>query len=131
MTAFLVSGLIHASGSYNVTRARSLPLSTGGELKYFLLQGVALTVEDLACWTLGIDDQAGRPPTPTRRWLGYAITGIWYIWSRVALKAVPLAVAHGIRNERGPLFAALELVERGAVAVPGNFVAGGVRYFTE
>lgn len=80
---------------------------------------------------LGIDDQAGHPPTPTRRWLGYAITGAWYTWSRVALKAVPVAMAHGIRNDRGPLFAAVELVERGAVPVPGNFVAAAVPYWTQ
>jgi len=84
---------------------------------------VAIIVEDLACWVLGIDDQAASKPTTLRRWAGYTIAGSWYIWSRVALKAVPLALAHGIRDERGPLFAALELVERGAIAVPGNFVA--------
>lgn len=130
LTSFLVSGLIHVSGTYNVTRARGLPFSTGGELRFFLLQGVSLAVEDLVCWVLGIDDQAHRSPTSTRRWIGYAITGAWYVWSRIALRAVALAVAHGIRNERGPLYAVVELVERGAVAVPGNFVAASTQYFT-
>ncbi len=45
-----------------------------------------------------------------------------YISTRVRLKAVPLAAAQGIYDERGELFAALELVRRGLVGVPGNFV---------
>jgi hypothetical protein len=123
MGSFLISGFIHATGSYMVTRARGLPLSDGGEITYFLLQGIAMIAEDFGCWVLGIDDRATRRPTMLRRWLGYLITGSWYVWSRVALKAVPLAIAHGIQTEQGPLFAAVELVGRGAVAVPGNFVS--------
>lgn len=88
-----------------------------------MLQGVALIVEDFALWVLGVDDQAKQGPSKVRRWVGYGVTSTWYIWSRVALKVVPLAFAHGIRDERGPLFAALEVVERGAITVPGNFVA--------
>ena len=79
--------------------------------------------EDFALWILGVDDQAKQGPNKVRRWVGYGITGTWYIWSRVALKVVPIAFAHGIRDERGPLFAALEVVERNAVTVPGNFIA--------
>jgi hypothetical protein len=55
--------------------------------------------------------------------MGYAITLSWYVWSRVQLKGVPVALAMGIEDERGDLFAALELVRLSAVAVPGNFVA--------
>lgn len=123
MASFFFSGAIHAVGSYNVTRAIGLPPSDGGELTYFLVQGAAVIVEDLICWLLCINDQTAQPPTVLRRWLGYMATAHWYIWSRVALKVVPLAVAHGIRDDRGPLFAAVQLVERGALAVPGNFVA--------
>ena len=92
-------------------------------MTYFLLQGLALTIEDFALWVLGVDDQAKQGPSSLRRWVGYGVTSTWYIWSRVALKVVPLAFAHGFRDERGPLFEALALVERGAIAVPGNFVA--------
>ena len=123
MGAFFISGCIHACGSYGVTRAHGLPFSDGGEISYFLIQGLALITEDLTCYLLGIDDHVRKRPTELRRWLGYTTTGAWYIWSRVALKIVPLTVAHGIRDERGSLFAALELVERGVLAVPGNFVA--------
>ena len=127
LMSFLVSGLIHACGTYNVTRALRLPISDGGELPYFMIQGIAIMVEDLGCWTLGIDDQKKRLPSSLRRWVGYMVTASWYIWSRVTLKAVPLALAHGIHDRRGELFAAVELVDRGAVAVPGNFVAAAMR----
>ncbi|KAL8689082.1 MAG: hypothetical protein Q9218_005162 [Villophora microphyllina] len=131
IASFLVSGCIHASGSWAVTRAYGLPLSDGGELRYFLLQGVALMVEDSACWALGVDDQASRVPALRRRWAGYIVTATWYIWSRVNLKVVPLAErGHGIVDERGPLFAALQLVERNVKAVPGNFMASGLGGYT-
>ncbi|KAL9580225.1 MAG: hypothetical protein Q9212_004621 [Teloschistes hypoglaucus] len=124
LASFFVSGCIHASGSWAVTRAYRLSLSDGGEMRYFLLQGIALMLEDSACWALGVDDQAAGPPTVKRRWLGYLVTVTWYVWSRVNLKVVPLAErGHGIMDERGQLFAALELVERNVKAVPGNFIA--------
>lgn len=118
--AFFVSGLIHAAGSYNVTRALGLPLSDGGEIGYFLLQGFAIMVEDFVLWALRVDCRTGAP---SRAWriLGYLSTITFYILTRVKFKAIPLAAAHGIQDERGELFAALELVRRGLVAVPGNF----------
>ena len=119
--AFLVSGLIHAAGSYNVTRALGLPRSDGGEIGYFLLQGFAIMAEDFVLWALRVDCRTGAP-SRTRRVLGYISVILCYIFARVKFKAVPLAAAHGIYDERGELFAALELVRRGLVAVPGNFV---------
>lgn len=130
--AFFVSGLIHAAGSYNVTRALNLPLSDGGEIKYFLLQGLAIMMEDFILWILGVDDRSKAKtssngpslegPSGFRVATGYLYTASFYIFTRVMYKAVPLAIAHGIRDQRGELFAAVELVRRGAVAVPGNFV---------
>ena len=119
--AFLVSGLIHAGGSYNVTRALGLPRSDGGEVGYFWLQGFAIMTEDLVLWALRVDCRTGAP-SQKRRVLGYMSVAVFYIFTRVRFKAVPLAAAHGIYDERGELFAALELVRRGLVAVPGNFV---------
>lgn len=112
-----------------VTRTQGLPISIGREIFYFLMQGVAMMVEDLFCWIIGIHDSMTEQPTATRRWLGYLVTGAWYVWSRAALKAAPLAHAHGIRSDQGPLIAAVEMIGNGADAVPGNFVAkalGGV-----
>ena len=123
IASFISSGVLHASGSWATTRAHGLPLSHGGELWYFILQGISLMVEDFACYTLGVNDQAG-PPSAQRLWLGYAVTATWFIWSRVYLKLIPLAEhGHGIVDERGGIYAALELVERNTKAVPGNFVA--------
>lgn len=119
---FLVSGLIHAAGSYNVTRTFRLPLSDGGEIKYFLLQAFAIMVEDFVLWASGIDCRDGRL-NGVGRYMGYTLTAWFYIFTRVRYKAVPLAAAHGIEDERGELFAAVELVRRGVVAVPGNIVA--------
>lgn len=124
LMSFLVSGCIHACGSYQVTRRFGLPLSDGGEIRYFMMQGMAIMLEDLGCWALGVDDRAGKSPGMMRRWIGYAITLSWYVWTRVQFKAVPVALAMGIQDERGSLFAALELVRQSAAAVPGNFVTG-------
>lgn len=119
--AFLVSGLIYAGGNHNVTRALGLPRSNGGEVGYFLLQGFAIMTEDLVLWALRVDCRTGAP---SRKWrvLGYISVAVFYVFTRVRFKAVPLAAVHGIYDERGELFAALELVRRCLVAVPGNFV---------
>lgn len=125
--SFLLSALIHAIGSYVVTRARGLPLSDGAEFKFFLLHGAALLVEDFACFLLGVDDQdKTKRPSTARVWIGYAITLCWWTYSRVALKAIPLAEAHGLRDQRGPLFAALKHTEEAATSMPGNFVQWGI-----
>ncbi|KAJ5951554.1 uncharacterized protein N7479_009967 [Penicillium vulpinum] len=100
LMSFFVSGLIHACGTYQVTRALGLPLSDGGEIKYFLLQGVAIIAEDLGCWILGVDDR-GTKPGGMRLWVGYATTLSWYVCSRVHLKGVPIALGMGIRHGRG------------------------------
>ncbi|RMZ77833.1 hypothetical protein DV737_g4174, partial [Chaetothyriales sp. CBS 132003] len=133
IASFLVSGLIHAAGSYNVTRATGLPISDGGEIRYFVMQGVAIIADDGVLWALGVDYRKGKREDGRwmRKLLGYLVTATWYIYTRVWFKAVPLAIAHGIRddNGRGDLFAAVELVRRGALAVPGNFVTAAVRHW--
>ena len=83
-------------------------------------------LEDFSCWTLGINDQSAQPPTQLRRWLGYAVTTTFHVYSRVEWKAVPLARAHGFVDGRGELYAALRAMEVGASAVPGNFVRWGI-----
>lgn len=123
---FLVSGLIHAAGSYNVTRARHVPVSDGGEIRYFLMQGTAIMVEDLLLWfmeDIGAQLLGGSSTLMLIfRVAGFIYTASFYVFTRVKFKCVPLTVAHGIHDERGELFAAVELLRRGVVAVPGNFV---------
>ena len=126
LATFFTSGLIHAAGSYNVTRALNIPLSDGGEIMYFTLQAMAIMIEDLSLWIFQVDCR-NRESSGLWRRVGYITTASFYIFTRVKYKAVPLAAAHGIRDERGELFAAVELVRRGAVAVPGNFVAAGMK----
>lgn len=98
----------------------------GGEIKYFLLQGAAIMVEDLLMWVLGAGGSRPLWDSPTSftimRLAGFICTATFYTYTRVKLKCVPLTVVHGIHDDRGDLFAALELVRRGAAAVPGNFV---------
>lgn len=131
---FLVSGLIHAAGSYNLTRANHLPISDGGEIKYFLLQGAAIVVEDLLLWIVRADGARPSGDSPTSltvmQVVGFAYTATFYIFTRVRFKCVPLTVSHGVRDERGDLFAAVEVVRRGAVAVPGNFVRSALEYWS-
>ncbi|KAJ5769073.1 hypothetical protein N7520_003632 [Penicillium odoratum] len=121
--SFVVSGAIHACGTYQVTRAFGTPLWDGGKMRYFLVQGVAIIIEDFVCWVLGVDDRSGAKPTTMRRWMGYAITVSWYVCTRVYVLAIPVALSCGIRDEREDIYAALELARRSAAAVPGNFVA--------
>lgn len=130
-TSFICSAIIHAIGTYVVTRARNLPLSDGAEFKFFALHGAALVIEDSVCSLLDVNDQdRNKPPSSIRLWVGYVVTLCWWTYSRVALKAIPLAKAHGLRDKRGPLFAALRHTEEAATSMPGNFVAWAVeRWF--
>lgn len=127
LSAFAFSAVIHTTGTRAVTRALNLPASHSGEALYYILQGVAILIEDFICWLLRLDDRESDPPTARRRTLGYLITVTWYVWSRVWLRIAPLAKAHGFTNERGPLFAAVELLKCSAEAVPGNFISAAAR----
>ncbi|GLA25430.1 hypothetical protein AnigIFM63326_002131 [Aspergillus niger] len=123
LITFVVSGLIHTFGSYHVSRGMGMPSSYGGEVKYFISQAVFIMIEDFVCWMLGIDDRSAGEASTVRRWVGYTVTAGWYFWSRVHWSVMPVALASGIQDERGPLFIALEHTRRSAAAVPGNFVA--------
>lgn len=122
LSAFFVSGAIHGVGNYRVTYAMGLPLSDGNEILYFLAQAGAIVLEDFVLWLFAVKDQGPEPPTKLRKVVGYVIVAIWWIWSRVALKAVPSAAARGFHDQRGPLYAAVHLVLTEALAGPGNFV---------
>lgn len=127
--SFFVSGIIHSSGTYNVTRALHLPISTGGDLYFYLLQCAGIMGEDLICHLLAVDDRLNQP-SALRRILGYAVTAVFYTWSRVLYKAIPIATAQGYFDDRGPLFASLKHMADGAYAVPGNWVSLGYSYIS-
>lgn len=91
--AFGVSGLIHASGSYMVTRDRKGGISDGGAFIYFLAQPVAIVVEDLLHHTLSMRDDG--KPSLLRRVFGYVYVSAFWLWCFPHLKVVPLAYAHG------------------------------------
>lgn len=71
--AFLISGLIHAGGDFMVVRY--LPIFP---LKFFLLQAVAITIEDFVIWCT-------RSIRPKLGWLnkaiGFAWVVVWFTWS--------------------------------------------------
>ncbi|KAI2890747.1 hypothetical protein CBS76997_5100 [Aspergillus niger] len=123
LITFFVSGLIHGFGSYHMSHGLGLPLSCGGEVSFYISQGVFIILEDFGCWILGIDDRSAGEVSKVRRYLGYAVTAGWYSWSRVHWSMLPVALASGIQDERGPLFIALEHTRRSLAAIPGNFVA--------
>jgi hypothetical protein len=110
-------------GTLKVAQAAGLQLSAGGELVYFLSQGAAIVIEDFVYYLLKVEDRADTPPGTLRRYVGYASLLLWYMYSFPSLKVVPLAEAHGIHDERGEFYSAVEAVRRAATAIPGNFVA--------
>lgn len=99
-----------------------LPLSDGNEVLYFLAQAGAIVLEDFILWLFAMQDQGPKPPSKLRMVVGYVVVAIWWVWSRVALKAVPSAAARRFYDQRGPLYAAVRLVLTEALAGPGNFV---------
>lgn len=72
-TAFLLSGLIHAGGDYIILK--HFPLFP---IRFFLLQAVAITLEDFVIWlTKPIHASLGR----TSRFIGYVWVVSWLVWS--------------------------------------------------
>ncbi|KAK6008851.1 hypothetical protein QM012_000754 [Aureobasidium pullulans] len=116
--AFGVSGLIHASGSYIVTRNRKSGISDGGALVYFFAQPIAIVVEDLVHHVLGIHDNG--QPSILRRVVGYVYVSAFWLWCFPNLKVVPLAHAHGIYDSRGPMLGAVRACGELARAMPFN-----------
>lgn len=123
---FFLSGAFHSMGHWTVLRARrgasdaDVQFHVWREMPFFLVQGTGIMLEDLVCHVLGVDDRKGV--SRTRTLLGYIMTAAWYGWTRVHLKAVPMAATLGISDERGPLFEAVEMMRISLAAIPGNFV---------
>jgi hypothetical protein len=121
LLTFAISGWFHSMGHWTVLRARrSGDVRVWGEMPFFLAQGIGIMLEDLVCHTLGVDDRKGV--SRARLSIGYFVTAVFYGWTRVQLKAVPMAATLGIRDERGPLFQAVQLLRLSLAAIPGNFV---------
>lgn len=133
LLAFLLSGAFHSVGHSAVLRARrgagddAAQRRVWGEMAFFLAQGVGIVLEDLVCHVLGVDDRRGIGRARTL--VGYVVTAAWYGWTRVQLKAVPMAAIFGISDGRGPLFEAVELVRVSLAAIPGNFVKTGMQWW--
>lgn len=125
-SAFAFSALIHMAGTHAVTRTMHLPALQGGEIIFYPLQAVIIAFEDFVCWLLNVDDKR-NPPSARMRTLGYLITATWYLSTQMRFKAMTLPMAHGVMDERGPQFAAVELLKQNADAVPGNFVKTAAR----
>ncbi|KAK7699539.1 hypothetical protein SLS57_012370 [Botryosphaeria dothidea] len=130
LLAFLLSGAFHSVGHSAVLRARrgagddAAQRRVCGEMPFFLAQSVGIMLEDLVCHVLGVDDRRGVGRARTL--VGYVVTAAWYGWTRVQLKAVPMAAIFGISDGRGPLFEVVELMRVSLAAIPGNFVKMGM-----
>ena len=124
--AFFVSGLIHASGSYLVTRDSARGRSDGGAFVYFMAQPAAILLKDAIFSALGIADD-GKPST-IRRVLGYAYVAAFWLWSFPQLKVIPLAEAHGLRDFRGSMMGAVRACADLAEAMPFNPAKSALEY---
>jgi len=129
LLAFLLSGAFHSVGHWTVLRERrglgdvGAQRSVFGEMPFFVAQGVGIMFEDLIYHAMGIDSRR-------KTVVGYVVTAVWYTWTRVQLKTIPIAATFGISDERGPLFEVVELLRLGLVAIPGNFVKMGMERWT-
>ncbi|KAL7952664.1 membrane bound O-acyl transferase family domain-containing protein [Trichoderma compactum] len=118
--SFAVSGFIHAAGSYMVTRDYPEGWSDGGAMKYFLVQPVAIVLEDALYIALGVPDDGN--PGLIRRLVGYAYVTAWWLWCFPTLKVAPLAAAHRLEGwEQGGLLASVVACKELADAYPANF----------
>lgn len=71
--AFFVSGVIHAAGEYGMFRNEFSVKS--GAIRFFLMQATAIWVEHEIA-------RIFKPkPTPLLRWLGYAWTFLWFVYT--------------------------------------------------
>ncbi|KAG6365901.1 hypothetical protein INS49_000077 [Diaporthe citri] len=116
--AFLVSGLIHASGSYMVTRDSAQGVSDGGALAYFLAQPAAICIEDMILASMGVSDD-GRP-SRLRRTIGYIYVAGFWLWCFPTLKVMPLAASHGLSDPRGKMRGAVRACKELSEASPFN-----------
>ncbi len=105
LSTFAMSAIIHASGSYYVNRG-SKRFSAGGALAFYGSQAAILIGEDAILTSLGIDDR--KPPTLTRRLVGYAIIGLY------SMILVPEKLVSGARGQ--------------GMNVVGNELLSGVAY---
>ncbi|KAF2772447.1 hypothetical protein EJ03DRAFT_204302 [Teratosphaeria nubilosa] len=73
-TCFLFSGLVHLWLSYVATR------KSNGEMLFFMLQPMAISVEDFVIWCYGVVVGTGKA---NRSWrvLGYVWVLAWFSWS--------------------------------------------------
>ncbi|KAJ3561402.1 hypothetical protein NPX13_g8960 [Xylaria arbuscula] len=94
--SFIVSGAIHAFGSYMVTRDSPQGVSDGGAAVYFLAQPTAILIEDAVSAALGIVDDG--KPSGRRRVIGYTYVSLFWLWCFPSLKVIPLALAHGLQG---------------------------------
>ena len=130
LLAFALSGAFHTVGHWAVIRARrgdgeaEAQLPAWGEVPFFLAQGAGIMLEDFVCHILGVDDRRGI--SRSRALVGYMLTAAFYGWTRVQLKAMPIAATLGIQDKRGSLFEVVELLRVSLAAIPGNFVKMGM-----
>ncbi|KAI1366409.1 hypothetical protein F5Y08DRAFT_351350 [Xylaria arbuscula] len=94
--SFIVSGAIHAFGSYMVTRDSPRGVSDGGAAVYFLAQPTAILIEDAVSAALEIVDDG--KPSGLRRVIGYTYVSLFWLWCFPSLKVIPLALAHGLQG---------------------------------
>lgn len=128
LMAFAVSGLIHAAGSYMVTRDSPQGISDGGATIYFLAQPLAILVEDAILFTSGVADDG--KPSQLRRTVGYMYVAAFWLWCFPDLKVVPLARAHGLDDGQGkPIMAAVRACLDLAEALPFNPAKSALNYY--
>ncbi|KAI0409139.1 hypothetical protein F4802DRAFT_233920 [Xylaria palmicola] len=128
--SFIVSGAIHAFGSYIVTRDSPQGVSDGGAAVYFLAQPAAILIEDAVSAALGIVDEG--KPSGFRRVIGYVYVSLFWLWCFPTLKVIPLAVAHGIQGNGtdSRLLAAVQACLELSEALPFNPAKSAWKYGT-
>jgi hypothetical protein len=90
---FLISALIHATGSLYVSRVNHKPPTSGGAFLFYGIQAAILLSEDAICSILGATD--GKDATPLRKAVGYAVIAAFSVYA-IPRKLASAAKGQGI-----------------------------------
>ncbi|RVD85092.1 uncharacterized protein DFL_003423 [Arthrobotrys flagrans] len=120
LSAFSISGLIHASGSYFIVYGMNHynpPPNTPPwyyTFYFFISQAFVIAIEEIVFWTFGVESRSDVVKKGTIRWgVGVLYTSLWFGWCTTVLWADPESRVVGFEGGRGEGYAhVLERIDK-------------------